>query len=54
MAAHDVIIAFSSKADTGSLENALNQDHGASLLIPSEAMNASVSNQYTRAFGGMD
>ena len=55
MAAHNVIIAFSSEADTGSRgENASNQDLRASLLILSEAMNALVSNQYTRAFGGMD
>ncbi|MCP1999550.1 hypothetical protein [Nitrobacter winogradskyi] len=55
MVAHDVTIAFSRETDTGSRgENALNQDHGASLLMPSEAMNALASNQYTRAFGGMD
>ncbi len=53
MAAHDVIIAFSSEVDTGSREeNASKQDHGVSLLIPSEAIKALASDQYTRAFGG--
>jgi hypothetical protein len=54
MAAHDVSIAFSSEVDTGSREeNALNQDHRASRLIPLEAIKTLASDQYTRAFGGM-